>query len=511
MIRTNKRLLLLLPVLFSLTLASAQPKEASPRLKTYLTLEAGPQWSLLKVDDPGNLFDRGMVRSSIAGLSLGQEILPDLSLVAGAYYLPGRNGINMNDDRPHQSMWSHYNAYIGTLRAEYRIQATEYPFSFTPRLGYVFGLVQSGSAYQASGVLSAPDGTAYSYDLAESYTEDNLHMMELGIGLNLRLHGFWQASLNLSYLSGFTDPFSTAVDYSPDGSTTETATYTSKGNSLYTTLAFNIPVSNIWQNKDYRIRKRIENSTFKGKPTDKKGQFYVGAEAGSLWRQFNATNPAIGARPMTDRGLFTYANLHTGAYVGYMLSNEVGIDAGALYQSSSTFYAVMYDHQVNFVTKTTAPMYLEFPLRVRYFYNVYKGRIHLAVYGGASLLTQFSSGIHTQGGGAFTYMEPGSTSPVSASTTFEASRLANIRPILRMGAGMEYALPMNFPLIATLYMNYMHGFASTGQISVTNTVTESPASSLITYQGSGWSLDIGIKIPLKFGGEGICAPLPERK
>jgi hypothetical protein len=512
----TKNLLFLIPFLFLLSQASGQPKEAPGPLKTYLTFEAGPQWSMLQVNDPGNQFEGAMVRSSVAGATLGQEILPELYLVAGAYHMPANNGINMTDDRPHQSMWTSYNAWMIPVRAEYRIQPTEYPFSFTPRLGYMLGLVsQPETPYRASGILSSPDETAYSYNLAESSLEtDKLHMLEVGVGLNLRIYGFWQASLNLSYLTGFTEPFSTTVDYSSGGSELETAVYTGRGNSLYTTLAVNLPVSNIWQNKDYRIRKRIENSTFQvrnAKPVEKKGQYYVGAELGSLWRQFNASNPAIGARPMEKRGIFRYANLHAGAYFGYMLTNEVGIDAGVLYQRSSTFYAVMYDHEVDFVTKTSAPLYLEFPVRVRYFYNVYRGRIHLAVNGGASLLTQFSSGIHSQGGGDFTYLEPESGIPMNASTTYEASRLANVRPLLRLGAGVEYALPMDFPLIATLYVNYMHGFASMNQVSVSNTVIESPVVSSIHYQGSGWSLDLGVKIPLQFGKEGICAPLPERE
>ena len=156
-------------------------------------------------------------------------------------------------------------------------------------------------------------------------------------------------------------------------------------------------------------------------------------------------------------------------------------------------------------------MYLELPLRVRYFYDIYKGRIHLAVNGGASLLTQFSSGIHAQGGGDFTYLDPESGSPLDASTTFEASRIANIRPLLRMGAGVEYGLPMQFPLIATFYVNYLQGFLSTEQINITNTVPETPATSVISYGGSGWSLDIGLKIPLSFGEGAICQPLPSRE
>ena len=229
-----KKLILLSAFFAILTNLNAQ-------LKTYLTFEAGPQWSLFRVADPGNVFKRANVKSTMAGFTIGQEIIPNLSIVTGAYYVPNRNGINMIDDRPHQSRWSSYTSLLIPLRAEYRIQPTEYPFSFTPRLGYVYGLVSGPeSPYLAYGVLSAPDGTAYEYDLAESYSSQNLHMLEIGVGLNLRIYGFWQASLNLSYMTGFTDPMSTSLDYSTQGNPETSATYTTKGNSIHTTLAFNL-------------------------------------------------------------------------------------------------------------------------------------------------------------------------------------------------------------------------------------------------------------------------------
>ncbi len=493
-----------------LLLMAMMLQNASAQLKTYVTLEAGPQWSLIQVADPNDLFERASVRSSMAGFTLGQEIIPNLSIVTGVYYVANRNGINMIDKRPHQSGWSSYNSLLVPLRVEYRIQPTEFPFSFTPRLGYMFGLVQAGSSYQASGILSAPDGTAYSYDLAETYSTENLHMLEVGIGLNLRIHGFWQASFNISYLAGLTDPLSTSLDYSSDGTTT-TATYSSKGNSLQTTLALNVPFSNLWQNADYRKRKRIEKSIYVGKPTDRKGELYVGAELGSLWRLFNTANPAIGARPMEDRGMFKYANLHAGGYLGYMINNELGIDVGAYYQGSSTFYAIMYDHQVNFTTETTAPLYIELPMRVRYLYYVGK-RVYVGVYGGASFLTSISGGSFAQGSGDFTYNTPTSASPVNGTTTYDASRISHIRPLLRMGAGIEYRLPMQFPLTATFYANYMHGFSSTDQINVTNNLPqETPSTSTINYNGSGWSLDLGVKFPFRFGEKGICEDLPTRE
>ncbi|MEN8230560.1 MAG: hypothetical protein ABFS38_20545 [Bacteroidota bacterium] len=484
---------------------------ANAQLKTYLTLEAGPQWSLVKVADQGGYFQSANVKSSMAGITLGQEIMPNLSLVTGIYYQPYMDGINMIDDRPQQSRWATYTAFLIPLRAEYRVQFSEFPVSLTPRLGYIYGMIsQPETGYQASGILSAPDGTALGYDLTHDYESVSLHMLETGIGLNLRFFGIWQASLNLSYLTGFTEPASTSVAYSGMGVPVSSATYTTRGNTLYSSLAFSVPVSNIWQNKDYRIRSRIENSAYAGKPTEKKGEVYAGGEVGSLWRQFNITNPAIGARPMTDRGIFRYANLHAGGYVGYMFSEELGIDLGVNYQRSSTFYALSYDHEVDFVMNAPAPLFLEVPVRVRYFYDLYKKRLYYVVYGGASLLTHFNLGNYAQGGGSFTYNSPVSGAPLPASTSYNASRPSRFRPAMRIGTGIEYLLPTNFPLIATLYLNYMHGFISADEIRISNTLPETPSESVVSYNGSGWSLDVGIKIPFRFDGGGVCGKRPER-
>ena len=496
-------------LLIAALLAAAFVSEA--QLKTYLTVEGGAQWNLIRVSDPGKYFKSAAVISSLAGASVSQEIIPNLSLSAGLYYQLYRDGINMIDDRPNQTRWSSYDALLVPVRIEYRLELPRVPVSLTPRLGYVYGMVSlPETPYSASGVLSAPDGSALDYTLSHTYTSDPLHMLEVGAGLNLRFFGLWTASLNLSYMTGFSDQFTNQLDYSGQGAASGTATYSSAGSAFSTTLAFGIPVSNIWQNRDYRIRSRIENSVYKGKPVDRKGRFYAGGEAGSLWRLFYSTNPAIGARPMTDRGVLRYANLHAGGYFGLMLTNELGIDAGVNYQRSSTFVTVMVDHETDFVAELSAPMFLELPLRIRYFYNLHKEKLHYVVYGGASLFTHFTSGTYNAGGGAFSYTSPSDGSAIDATTTFYSSRPSRLRPALRLGTGLEYRLPTQFPLVATFYLNYMHGFVSTENIFVTYTVPGTPAESLVGYNGSGWSLDLGIKIPLRFGTKGICTELPER-
>jgi len=483
------------------------------QLKTWLSLEAGPQWSMLKVSDPDGYFQGGNVRSFVAGITVGQEIYRNLTLSTGVLYIPRNDGINMVDERPNQSSWHASSSFLIPLRVEYTIWPTEYPVSFTPRLGYIFNSEsRSDELYMAGSILSAPDETVISYDIQQVAEQDISHLLEVGMGVNLRFSNSWQASLNLSYLTGLVGSPSNrySLDYTDGSGEVASTAYTTKGNALITTLALNIPLSNIWQMKSYRVRSRIENSTFKGKPIERKGLIYFGAELGSLWRSFSGNNPAVGPRPMEDRGLFRYANLHTGIYAGYMLTDELGVDIGAIYQRSSTHYALMYDHEVDLVTKMPAPLYLEIPLRFRYFYDVYKGKVHAVIYGGASLLAQFSSGVYNEGSEGFTYNPPAGGVPVSATTSYAASGVHKVAPVLRLGTGVEYRLPMEFPLIATLYVNYMQGYMDMGLIEVTNSLPENPTASTITYQGSGWSVDLGVKIPFKRG-KGPCDGLPERE
>ncbi|MEA3462594.1 MAG: hypothetical protein U9R49_11985 [Bacteroidota bacterium] len=498
-----------LTVLFSLLCIHAHAQ-----LKTWLTVEAGPQWSMLKVSDPGGYFQAANVRSFMSGITVGQEIISNLTISTGVLYIPRSDGINMTDERPNQGSWFASSSFLIPVRAEYTVKPGDYPVYFTPRIGYVYNRdSQSDTPYEASSILSAPDGTTLSYDIQQQTDQAISHLLEIGLGVSLRFSNSWQSSLNLSYMTGLLGNPSTrySLDYRDGGATPSSTAYTSKGNSLITTLALNIPVSNIWQQKSYRVRKRIENSVYDGKALERRGQVYLGGEIGALWRSFSSNNPAVGPRPMEGRGLFRYSNMHAGLYAGYMLTNELGVDIGVNYQRSATHYALMYDHEVDFVTSMGAPLYLEIPLRFRYFYDVYKGKIHAVIYGGASLLTTFSSGIYNEGSESFSYTPPASSGEVSATTSYSASGIHNFAPVLRLGTGVEYKLPMDFPLIATLYLNYMQGYLDVGQIEVTNSLPENPAVSTIMYRGSGWSVDLGVKIPFRFGGGGNCGKLPERE
>lgn len=482
----------------------------SAQLKTYLSLEAGPHWSMVKVDDPGGYFEDVAAGSFIGGFTVDQEIFPNLSVGTGLYYLPYQTGINMIDDRRMQSRSDSHTALRIPLRVQYTIQPNEYPVFFTPRVGYIFSLNSPPDIdFAVDGVISSPDGTAFSYFHSQQPEEPGKHLLELGMSVGLRFSGLWQISLNLSFLSGVLNNTSSefSLNYSDQQGYSRTAMYSSKGNGLYSTLAFNMPLSKLWQNRNYRIHSRIENSAWKGKSVQRKGEFYVGGEVGALWRLFYSSDPAVGARPMEGRGIFRYANLHTGIYGGYMITPELGIDLGVNYQRSNTFYSLMYDHEVDFTGKSPAPMYLEVPLRFRYFYNVYKHKLFAAVYAGASLLTQFSSGGYATPAGEFSYTNPATQTTSSGTVSSSAQRLSSVIPLLRLGTGVEYLLPMKFPMYVTGYINYMQGFLAAEQLDVSSSLATGASSAQIQYHGSGWSFDVGVKIPMSFDDRQNCVRL----
>ena len=45
--------------------------------------------------DPGDLFQGANVKSSLAGITLGQEVIRNLSIATGVYYQPNMDGINI--------------------------------------------------------------------------------------------------------------------------------------------------------------------------------------------------------------------------------------------------------------------------------------------------------------------------------------------------------------------------------------------------------------------------------
>ncbi|MFC2129279.1 hypothetical protein ACFLQX_00710 [Bacteroidota bacterium] len=481
-------------ILFTLALNSLA------QLRTYLGLETGPGCDINYVQDPGNLLSKTNIPGSIAGITLKQEIIPNLSIETGASYHSYYSGINMKDRRPDNAGWKKMNAILVPVRLSYKLQPTEYPVSISPRIGYQFGYIigDPGPTFFTS-LISDPEATTLEYNLVENIpVEGSMHLLEFGLSTEYTFENNWQVSLALSHFSGMKEVSTSDIAVNVSSGLSHTAHYSMDGTRIQTTARLSIPVSNLWENKDLRIRKSIEKSRGSGRSTIRPQRYiYFGGDVGALWRGFRTSNPAVGSRPITAKGLFRYSNLHTGIYVGILGINNLGIDLGAYYQRSSLFFSLMYDHEVDFVTKTRAPMYLDIPLRVRYYYNVYKGRVLIVPSVGISVLTHFAAGNYGAGNDSFSYLTL--TGNGNGSVDYSGTRTARIGLMLKGGLGCEYRIPIKFPLYATASLEYNYGLKEIDEIQVSTSISEAPEISTVKYIGSGWNFAVGARVPIILG------------
>jgi len=496
-----KKASIILPLIMLFTLA------ANAQVKTYVTLEAGPAWDLNKTQDPGGIFIRSSIPGSLGGIGIWQELSPYVSFSTGAYYHSYSGGVNLLDQRPHQARVESFDALFIPARLGLRIKSSAFPIGFTLISGYHLGFIMGDlqlNNYSSS--LVDPLGGVVAYQVQESATTRSyVQLLEGSIKADYRFPNNWQLSFSVARFTGLAPVKNTTIDYSLNGGTSRQATYRNNGTRAQALFSLDIPVSNLWINKDYRAQRRIEHSSFRGKGVTKDHDFYFGADFGALWREFAASNPAIGASPMDHRGVFRYSNMHTGLFFGYMLTGSTGIDIGANFQRSSSFFALMYDHEVDLVNKERAPFYLEFPVSLRYFYNVYKKKVYIVPRMGASMIMHFAGADYLSGSLPFTYGNSAET------VQYNAGRTARFGYIVHAGISAEYKIPIVFTSYAFVQTTYYHGLRDMDQIELVTSLNETPAVNTVTYRGSGWNTSIGIRIPILGGNKNCGANVPKRE
>jgi hypothetical protein len=485
---------------------------ATCQLKTYITPEAGPAWDINRANDPGHYFTHSRVYGTVGGVAIWQEVVANLSIGSGIYIRNFNTGLNPDDKRPHQPANKSYSALLVPVRLAYRIQPPELRVSFTPRLGYQYGrLAFYQVMHRSSSTIGNEIGTTIEYNTQQASSGmHQLHMVEVGLSVDYRLPNNWQFSFNLSHFSGLNEVLHTTIDYQTSNGNTQQANYFNDGSRLETTFGLNIPVSNLWENKGIRTQRQIEGGAFRNASVRRLRYLYFGGDIGALWRSFTTSNPAVGPRPIDGKGLFRYANLSAGGYIGYMSSNGMGFDVGAYYQRSATYIALMYDHETDFEVRTGAPLFLEFPVILRYRLNLYEKQFYLVPSAGVSLITHFYGESYALGDGMFNYNTL--TGPENGTFSYTAGRSSRIGYAAKAGLGVEYEVPVKIHILATFNLSYSHGFKAIDITKVTTSVGESPAVSTIDYNGSGWLASVGVRFPMLLGKENRrCGALPQRR
>jgi hypothetical protein len=492
------------------------------------------------VDDPGGMFRNAVIYGAAGNMALWQEVMPGLlpgiSLGTGINFHSYHGGLNLRDDRPHQSVQQQYNTWSVPLRIAYTWQHPALIVSFTPRLGYHYGRMAGDPTLpRTASLLSDATGTVVVYDMQQRVLQQDLHLLETALSVNYRMNANWQVSLDIGYLRGLRDVTTATVGYAAAG-TPATATCQSDGSRWQSAFSLHIPVSNIWENREVRRHRRIEHSTEQRSFKREIRTLYFGGDIGALWRSLSTTNPAVGARPIDGKGVFRYANMHTGGYAGLIFGNRLSIDLGAYYQRSATYVSLMYDHEADASERAPAPGFLEVPLMFRYYIDLHRNMIAVYPTLGASVLTHFSGAAPGSGGsGTFEYNTP--AGPAGGNFEYATSRPVRFGYTVKAGVGLEYRVPMRFPLAVTASVTYSHGFRTIEQAMVTTSVTaamtkavmiavtkaeakavtkaetasaaasaaasenEVPPESAISYRGNGWKAAVGFRIPILLGRE----------
>ncbi|MEX0987601.1 MAG: hypothetical protein WD052_09005 [Bacteroidales bacterium] len=482
------------------------------QLKTYIVPGTGTAWDINRVQDQGKMFSQANTFGMVSGVAIWQDITPNFSLGSGVWIHQYTGGINVKDSRPHQAGFNSYQAILIPALISYRIQIPDLLLSLTPRLGYQYGMVRGGGNLQnASSLVSGETGETITYELQDSPPDqDNLHLIEAGISLDYRFPNNWQFSLGFSHFSGLSEVKYSTIDYQSTDGNNYQAVYTSDGSRIQSTLHLHIPVSNLWENLDVRIRRRVENSVGTNASARSQRYIYFGGDLGAHWRSFSTSNPAVGPFPISGKGIFKYSNLFAGGYLGFMFNSQTGLDIGAYYQRSGSYLSIMYDHESDFDLKQSAPMFLNFPLMFRYYYDLYDKKLFLVPAIGASVMTHFTAPLYDDGNGTFEYSTLTGTG--TATFDYQMSRPARIGYTARAGIGLEYDIPTPFPLLVTFNVIYSHGLTVIDQMNVSTSIPESPAESTISYNGTGWNTTFGVRIPIVLGAENRkCGAMPMRR
>jgi hypothetical protein len=476
--------------------------------KTYLTVEAGPSWDVVRVTDPGHMFKQSNLFGTSFGGSIWQEVIENFSIGTGAYYHNYSNGINPIDQRPHQVAIPNFSTLLIPARLSYRLQLSDFPFSITPILGYQYGIILGFSTLQdRSSIIGNPEASSISYSLTESQViSDRMHLIEAGMTLDYRFKNNWQLSLAFSHFSGMKEVSNSSLLYSLDLDTEYKAEYRNDGSRIQSAFSLYVPISNLWENKRLRLHRKIENSSSRGSATKNLRYVYFGGDFGALWQSFSTTNPAIGPIPIEKKGVFRYSNLHTGLYFGYMFNTNTGLDIGAYFQRSSNHFSLMYDHEVDFVSKTRAPFFLEVPIMFRYFYHLYDEVLLLVPTMGISVMTHFSGEGYNSGNAAFDYGDNGQT------LNYSASRVSRFGYQVKAGMGIEYKIPIKRTLYATSNVTYSHGLKQIDLLVINTSLNETPSNSQIGYSGSGWKATFGLRMPILLGKDNRkCGAVPIKR
>ncbi len=467
---------------------------AQQALRLRLGIDFGYKGDLYKLSDPAGALKNDALPGGYFGITLSQDLNDHFLLETGARHVQYWQGIHFKGLPSFGSASNALNSWQVPFLVKYRLHTRNDRFSLTPSAGYVMGInLEKTKAYppdwpQSEGYGSVHDGeNTYSFSYQGYYNYHRIiSLFEAGLSLDYRTRWGLQLSLGGAWQGGFYGVMKQEVSYTVNDGPEHEAAYTSNGNNFRITLGVSYALSRLWQeHPDEETRTKTHEKVKQLSAS----RFYVGTEIGGLWNFFSHDNPEVYA----EEG---WNDIALGLYGGYRLFSGFWLETGIYTQRFTNDYLI--EDNGSFVDgggfRYSGTGFMRIPLQIKYRFSPGKGRFALAASLGGSVLT------HTQGTGVYAEDDSWGISddgihPADTSRYYlTAYRLKKATFLMNAGIGAEYSL---FPrLILTLYGNYFQGFSDINRLHVIRENDGGNYEGNIYYNGSGFMLSAGIRIPL---------------
>jgi hypothetical protein len=478
-----------LPVLFVITSFVLHAQN-----RTFLSFDGGFKGDLYKLSDANGLLRPRQPLTGYLGFGISQELTSHWMLESGARLMNYQFGVSFKDV-PTMSYGNALHTWHIPLLVKYRLHDHKNRFSVTPYAGFVLGIngdhtnrfppdfgMSNGSGSFTSG------GNTYSWD-ETGYTnlKKTFGLFETGLTLDYRTKRGFQFFLGGSWQGGFSKIMQFDVNYKINDGPEHQATYTSKGNNFRIMFGVSYAVSRFWQEKRDEAEKEAVRERVTRLSTSR---FYVGTEIYGIWNRFTHDNPDI----FTDGA---WEDFGLGIYGGVRVWKPLWVETGFYTERFSNHYVVYENDQFisggGFMTGGTG--FYRIPLLLRYRFTTAHGRLSFSPYVGASLLISATGTGEYDRSNSYGWSDDGIHAIDTVYDNSVAYRLKKSVVTLNAGMGVEYAL---FPrLLITLHGDYSLGFTDINRLHVKlDGSLSGTREGNILFNGSGWRISAGIKIPL---------------
>ena len=178
-------------------------------------------------NDPGGRLEQAALDGALWGITLREVVLKYLYLETGVYTRPYKVGIAFSNIG--STGGTDRNAVLLPLRVGARWPLFKGKVTVAPVVGYVLALANEGQTPRVYGDLRGLAADTIHYDYTVQYPTQSFSLLQLGLGLDIRLWSKTLLSISTGYYQGLDKILIQHIKYSVNSGPETAATAYTKG------------------------------------------------------------------------------------------------------------------------------------------------------------------------------------------------------------------------------------------------------------------------------------------